>query len=138
MSRRAGRGARTARTAAALALLAPLLVAACGGSRSGGMRPLPAEEPAGDEVSVAYEVSCQNCTVSWLTPEGLKTRSAVGSWRREVTARRGQGLRLIVDRDDDRAGSVEARIRVDGETAAHGRLQVGDVRDRISLRTRAR
>ena len=113
--------------------------AACGGSRSGGMRPLPAEEPeAGEDVAVLYQVECQTCTVSWLTPEGLKTRDAAGAWRREVVVPRGESLRLVVQRDDNRRGSVEARIVVGGETVDYGRLSVTDVRDRITLRGRAR
>ena len=72
-----------------------------------------------------------------LTAEGLKTRSAAGSWRREIVARRGDGLLLVVERDRGRSTSVEARIRVRGETAAFGRLGPGDLRDRLSLRARA-
>ena len=123
---------------AAVLLLASMLSAGCGSSRSGGVRPLPADDPAGDGVPAAYEVECQTCTVSWLTAEGLKTRSAAGSWRREMVARRGDALRLIVERDRGRSTSVEARIRVRGQTAAFGRLGPGDLRDRISLRARAR
>lgn len=121
-------------------LLAALLLAACGGSRSGGPRPLPDDDPAvsGDAVPVAYVVECQTCTVSWLTEEGLKTRSAAGSWRREVEAPPGEPLRLVVERDEDRPTSVEARILVRGETVAFDQLAYRDYRDRISLRARAR
>lgn len=123
--------------AAALLALSASLSAGCSGARSGGVRPLPADDPAVDGVPVSYEVECQTCTVSWLTAEGLKTRSAAGSWRREIVARRGDALRLVVERDRGRSTSVEARIRVRGETAAFGRLGPGDLRDRLSLRARA-
>lgn len=132
--------AAAGRTRAAL-LAAAFLLAACGGSRSGGPRPLP-EDPGsaapGDAVPVAYVVECQTCTVSWLTPEGLNTRSAAGSWRRTLEVEAGQSLRLVVERDEDRPTSVEARIVVRGETAAFGQLAYRDYRDRITLRARAR
>lgn len=130
--------------ARAALLLAAFLLAACGGSRSGGPRPLP-EDPGdqadagdGDAVPVAYVVECQTCTVSWLTPDGLKTRGAAGSWRRSLEVEAGRALRLVVERDEDRPTSVEARIVVRGETAAFGQLAYRDYRDRIILRARAR
>lgn len=134
-------GAPRSRGRAAL-LLAAAFFLACGASRSGGPRPLPEEDPeaapAGGAVPVAYVVECQTCTVSWLTPEGLKTRSAAGSWRRTLAVEPGEPLRLVVERDEDRPTSVEARIVVRGETAAFGQLAYRDYRDRITLRARAR
>lgn len=130
--------------ARAALLLAAFLLAACGGSRSGGPRPLPedpddpADAGADGAVPVAYVVECQTCTVSWLTPDGLKTRGAAGSWRRSLEVEAGRALRLVVERDEDRRTSVEARIVVRGETAAFGQLAYRDYRDRIILRARAR